>query len=168
MQEIPMDQICELARNWQAAGESWHFHVLFPGCMFNLQSNQYALVMENRTSYQTYVVYSDVGFTKVNQGLVKLLHGNKILDKEQTAIDLVDTPIKPLLERCKAYSQNNIVWHHHMFFPDCIFNQYPGKWNIVLEGRDQPQIINALYDQEPVEDLRKIEVAYFKEIDPTF
>jgi hypothetical protein len=55
-----------------------------------------------------------------------------------------------------------------MLFPDCIFNQHPGKWNIVLEGKGDSQVINVLYDEEPLEDLQQLEIAYFKEIDPSF
>jgi hypothetical protein len=168
MQEITIDQAHELSRAWQKAGESWHFHALFPDCVFNTQNIYYALVLENRTTGQTYVVYSDNGFAKASQELLKLRYGNNILNKNQTPANHSDKSIRPILDQCEVYSQNHITWHHHMFFPDCIFNQNPGKWNIVMEGRGQPHILNALYDQEPVEDLQQIEIAYFKEIDPTF
>ena len=171
MQEITIEKAHELSRAWQKAGESWHFHALFPDCVFNKKSNQHALILENRTNDQTYVVYSDDGFAKASQELLKLHYGNNILNERQASAEYIDKPIqtsKPILDQCEVYSRNNIIWHHHMFFPDCIFNQHPGKWNISLEGRGQSQILNALYDEEPVEDLQQIEIAYFKEIDPTF
>jgi hypothetical protein len=168
MQEITIDQACELSRTWQTAGESWHFHVLFPDCVFNTQSNQYAMVLENRTTDQTYVVYSEIGFAKVSQELLKLHYGDNILDKSRVPSDHTDKPIKPIMDLSEGYSRNNIIWHHHMLFPDCIFNEHPGKWNIVLEGRGESQVVNALYDEEPLDDFQQLEIAYFKEIDPTF
>ncbi len=168
MQKILIDQARGKARSWQKLGENWHFHVLFPDCVFNTQSNQYALVLENRTADQTFVVYSENGFAKVSQELLRLHYGDNILDKTQVIAFSEEKPIKQILNQCEAFSQDNILWHHHMLFPDCIFNQHPGKWNIVLEGRGETQIVNALYDEEPLDDFQQLEIAYFKEIDPTF
>jgi hypothetical protein len=168
MQEITIEQACELAKTWQTAGESWHFHVLFPGCVFNTRSNQYAMALENRTTDQTYVVYSDIGFAKVSQELLKMQYGNNFLNKSQASVGHTTKQIKPIVDQCEVYSRDNILWHHHLFFPDCIFNEHPGKWNIVMEGSGQSKIMNALYDQQPVEDFQQLEIAYFKEIDPTF
>lgn len=169
MQEITIDQVREKARSWQAKGEKWHFHVLFPDCIFNTQSNQYALVLENRTRDQTFAVYSDNGFAKLSQELLKLLYGDNILDKTRLVPRAIsETPSRPILKRCEALIRDNIPWHHHMLFPDCIYNQHRGKWNLVLESGGESQIINELYDEEPREDFQQMEIAYFEEIDPTF
>jgi hypothetical protein len=168
MQEISIDLAQEKALSWHKQGENWHFHVFFPECIFNTQGNQYAMVLENRTTDQTYVAYSERGFAKVSQELLKLHYGDNILDKERAITLAKEEPINPFLKQCAAFTRENILWHHHMLFPDCIFNQHPGKWNIVLEGKGDSQVINVLYDEEPLEDLQQLEIAYFKEIDPSF
>ena len=169
MQEITIDQAREKAKNWHANGEKWHFHVLFPHCVFNTQNSQYALVLENRTTDQTFAVYSDNGFANISQELHKLLYGDNILDKTRLVPEaLRDTSSKPILKRCEALIRDNIPWHHHMHFPDCIYNPHRGKWNIVLESKGESQFINELYDEEPREDFQRMEIAYFEEIDPTF
>ena len=53
-------------------------------------------------------------------------------------------------------------------FPDCIFNGHGGKWNITFEDKENDTIIEALYDEEPVDDLRLIEVLFFQQTDPSF
>ena len=54
-------------------------------------------------------------------------------------------------------------WHHHMLFPKCVLNKQPGKWNIVFEDPETKQITEVIYDHEPKEDLRKIEVLYYSQ-----
>jgi hypothetical protein len=49
-----------------------------------------------------------------------------------------------------------------MLFPDCIFNEHPGKWNIVLEGGETGLCINELYEEEPLAVLRELELGYFE------
>jgi hypothetical protein len=168
VQEISVDLAREKGRYWQKQGDNWHFHVLFPECVFNTKSNQYALVMENHTTGQTYVAYSENGFTKFSQELLKLRYGDNILDEERTIAQSKEEPTNPLFIQCAVFTRKNIPWHHHMLFPDCIFNQHPGKWNIILEGKGESRTINMLYDEEPLMDLQQLEIAYFKEKDPTF
>lgn len=167
MQEITIDQAREKARSWLTKGKNWHFHVLFPDCVFNTQSNQFALVLENRTADQTFAVYSDNGFAKISQEFLKLRYGDSILET-QAGVVPQEKPANTLLTQCEVFKQNKVLWHHHLLFPDCIFNQHPGKWNIVLEGSGEARTFNALYDEEPMDDFRQLEIEYFKEIDPTF
>jgi hypothetical protein len=168
MKIITIDQVRQKAKSWLRKGKKWHFHVLFPDCAFNTVHDQYALVLEDRTNCQTFVAYDDKGFAKISQELLKMRYGENILDTSQSPAASTKKPAKPILERCQTLVRDNIPWHHHLLFPDCIFNSHAGKWNLVLESGDESQAMNALYDEEPVEDLQKLEIEYFKEIDPTF
>lgn len=167
MQEITIGQAREKASSWQEQRKAWHFHVLFPNCIFNTRKDRYAMVLENRMDGETYVIYSDDGFAKFSQELLKMNYGNDIL-KAHAGGTAQEKPDNPLFAHIKRFKQNKIPWHHHMLFPDCILNDHPGKWNIVLEGSGEPQVYNALYDEDPLDDLSRIEIEYFKEIDPTF
>jgi hypothetical protein len=167
MQEITISQAREKTRVWQEQGKMWHFHVLFPDCIFNTQSKQYAMVLEDRTSGETFVIYSDNGFAKISQEFLKLHYGDDILKTRAGGVSQ-ERPANTLLAQCEIFKQNKVLWHHHMLFPDCIFNDHPGKWNIVMEGSGEARVFNALYDEEPLDDFQEIEIEYFKEIDPTF
>ena len=168
MQEIDIDQVWQKAIVWHQQGEKWHFHVFFPNCVFNLQNDRYALVVENRSADQTFVTYSPVGFAKISQDLLRLIYGDHILDKKQDSNKSHEKETRPIVYQCEQFIREKIPWHHHILFPDCNFNQHPGKWHLVLEGGADPQIFSALYDEEPLDDLQQLEIKYFKEIDPTF
>jgi len=168
MEKITVNQARQKARSWRSKGENWHFHVLFPDCAFNTAHNQFALVLENQTVGHTFVVYNNNGFAKISQELLKMRYGENILNAAQVSMTRTEKSPKPILERCETLVRDSIPWHHHLLFPACIFNSHPGKWNLVLESGEASQTMNELYDEEPLDDLQQLEIAYFKEIDPTF
>ena len=49
-----------------------------------------------------------------------------------------------------------------------MFNEHKGKWNIVFEDKENSDVIEVLYDEEPVDDLRSIEVLYSEQIAHSF
>jgi len=151
-----------MVRTWCDEGKRWHFHSLAPGCAFNSQRDHYALVLENRTEGQTTIIYSSEEFSEISQELVKMLHGKSILDREQDRDASNNEMFRQIMQRARDLQQKGIAWHHHMLFPDCIFNQHRGKWNIVFESGEDEGIVEVLYDEEPTADLRTIEVAYFR------
>ncbi len=161
-QDMTLDEIREMVRTWCDGGVRWHFHALAPGCVFSAQRDRYALVLENRTDRRTYVVYSDEAFAEISQELVKILHGESILDKEQAREVSDNEMFQRTMERAQDLQQKGVAWHHHMLYPDCIFNQHRGKWNIVFESGEDGEIVEMLYEEEPTADLRTIEVAYFR------
>ncbi len=168
MIEISIEEVRKKARLWHAQKEDWHFHVLAPHCSFNTRRDKYALVLENRTNNRTYVVFSNDKFVKVSQELVKLLHGDRILDKEKATTARGSEKMQVVLQKARDLNQRNRSWHHHMLFPDCIFNEHRGKWNIAFEEDEEDTIVEILYDEQPVDDLRLIEVLYFRQADPSF
>jgi len=164
MEETNIDDVRDKARLWQAQGKSWHFHMLTPTCALNPRKDRFAFVLENGTDHRSYVVYSEREHTQAGQELVRMLHGDNILDREEARTGGGGEKIQEILRRIEDLNDRRIPWHHHMLFPDCIFNRHEGKWNILFEDTEREDIVELLYDQEPVDDLRKIEVLYYKEI----
>src|SRR5690242_5873391 len=76
---ISLDSCLGLAREFRQARKTWHFHVLSPACMHNPNPGQYATVIENDTDGVPYIALS-IGFPGVDKDLVKMLHGDDILD----------------------------------------------------------------------------------------
>ncbi len=161
MQEITIEQVRAKARELQQKGQKWHVHALFPGCVFSKQPDKHAFVLEDRSSDLTYVTYSDKGFAELSHELLKLRYGEKILEKPANEARQ-DISANPLLNQCREFQRNQLPWHHHMLFPDCIFNEHRGKWNIVLEGGEPAICINELSDEEPLALLRELEIGYFE------
>ena len=165
MQEITIEKVKDLAREWQQQGTIWHFHMLSPDCKFNEQKNKHALILENRGDNKTYVVYSKTRNMQLGRELVKMLHGDQIVrEKPNKDPKIENEKIKVILKKAKALSDKNIAWHHHLFFSDCQFNQHLGQWVIVFEDIENNEVIEALYDHEPINDLKQIEVLYYKQV----
>lgn len=153
----------EKARLWHACGKKWHFHMLTPDCAFNRQKNKHALVLENESEGGIYVIYSKGRKMREGKMLVRLLHGSRILRKRKIAPAKRSKTIELVLKKARAMNRKGAHWHHHMLFPGCIFNKHPGKWSIVFEDPEEKRTFESLYAEEPVEDLRKIEVLFYKQ-----
>lgn len=145
------------------AGKKWHSHVLSPDCTHNPFPGHYAVVVEDDTGSVNYIAEGDESFPEEDKVLVKLLHGDDILDAGKAQggapaakASLVVAHVMDLQEKCTH-------WHHHMHFPDCAFNPFPGKWSI---GVESPSAYCAeSYPDEPVDTLREVEVIYFGNLD---
>jgi hypothetical protein len=97
---------------------------------------------------------------KQGKELVKLIYGEAILEEKAS-----DKPpgenLKIMLEKAKKFNEAGIIWHHHLLFPNCIFNRHPGKWVIFFEDPEENKVIESITDEDPIEDLRKIEILYY-------
>jgi hypothetical protein len=161
MEECSLETVVEKAKSWQAQGKSWHFHLLTPDCVFNTRRHGYALVLENETDGQTYVAYSDQSPMEVDHELVILLHGDEILAEEKITSAPTNEQMQFILKSARELNGREIPWHHHMLPPACIFNSHKGQWNIFFEDKKDDKVVEALYDGEPVDDIRQIEVLFF-------
>jgi hypothetical protein len=47
-----------------------------------------------------------------------------------------------------------------------VFNEHEGKWTIVFEDGTAEHIPELVYDDEPVDDLRRIEILFFEQARP--
>lgn len=160
---IALEECLPLANRLQSEGKPWHSHVLSPGCRFNPFVGRYAAVVEDDATHTAYIARSD-GFPEVDKQLVKMLHGDDILDAghpssaEETLLEC-----SPLLRRLVEIDDIGKPWHHHMNFPDCALNPHRGRWAITIEYEDHQ--FSESYDDEPRDILRAIEVRYFRNLD---
>lgn len=156
---IALEDCLPMAQGFQKDGKKWHSHVLSPGCRFNPYPDQYAAVIEDDNAHIAYIAVSD-GFPAVDKQLVKMLHGDDILDgghPSSAESELVAQ--SPLLRRLIEIDELGQPWHHHMNFPDCALNPHRGHWAITVETTDE-QFAES-YEDEPRDILRAIEVRYF-------
>lgn len=162
LQEVTTPEAIETqARRWHSQQKDWHFHALSPDCLFNKQPGRHALVLENSSDHQIYILYSEAEEIALAQTLVKLLHGDAILEQQPDNPPPKPPQMERILERAATLNRANLAWHHHLFFPHCVYNQDRDRWKIVFEDRANDQLLEVLYDEEPVEDLNKIELLYF-------
>ena len=162
MKEVTIEQIMEMAKDFQKQQKEWHFHMLTPDCKFNQRKDKQAFVLENRTDNDTYVTYSDTRYMEQGQILVKMLHGESIVSNEDT-LEQEDENIQKIVLKAKELNEKGVKWHHHMFFPSCEFNERKGKWCIVFEDKETDEVIESFSENEPKEKLRKIEGLYYNQ-----
>jgi len=156
---IPLEDCLDLANALRAAGRKWHSHVLSPGCLHNPLPEQFGVVIEDDADGIAYLAHSR-DFPEVDKDLVKMLHGDDILDAGKACGDNEKVAASTLLPRVREIAAGGAHWHHHMHFPDCVFNPHRGLWSISVEdGRGG--VFSETYDDEPVDVLREIEVIYF-------
>ncbi|MCZ4291638.1 hypothetical protein [Hoeflea alexandrii] len=157
---IALDECLGLARKLQADGKPWHSHVLSPGCRQNPQPDVYAVVIEDDDAGIAYMAKGDDQFPEVDKDLVRMLHGDDIIDASKLT---PDPPASALLDQLRGLQERRIPWHHHMHFPSCVFNPHPGEWAISVEAPGQ--FFSEAYPSEPVDVLRQVEVMYFSNLD---
>jgi hypothetical protein len=160
-QEIALDACLPMAERFQTEGRRWHIHVLSPGCLHNPFGEDYALVIEDDTTSTPYIANSGAGFPEVDKVLVKMLHGDDILDAPVAHPD-AGARSSRLLAHLRGLQDNGEPWHHHMHFPTCVFNPHAGHWAISIES---PGLVFAeSFAEEPVAVLREVEVLYFRNL----
>ncbi|MFH1650416.1 MAG: hypothetical protein ABIA93_07775 [Candidatus Woesearchaeota archaeon] len=160
MNETTFRAIENRAMKLQSDNTRWHFHMLTPECKFN-ESNKHAFVLEDRSSGETFVVYSEERNMALGKKLVAMLHGDKIVEEKKDS-EPTDK-VKAVLARAKELAKEGKQWHHHMLFPDCALNKHAGKWNIIFENPNADTVTEILYDDEPKADLNAIEVEYYSQ-----
>lgn len=155
---VPLEACKGIGEALHAAGTAWHFHVLSPVCLHNPYPGRFALVIEAEGQPPR---LADAGdrFPAVDEDLVKLLHGADILDRNKARGAASAAHSSWLLGQVLAQQDEGRDWHHHMHFPDCVFNPHPGAWSISVESADR--LIAEAFPDEPVDVLREVELIYF-------
>ncbi len=152
-----------LAEQFSKEKKNWHFHILTPECQLN-DSDKFALVLEDLTDNQDYVVCSDEPYLGVGRELVKLLHGDDVVkDEPEENIVPPSEQVGRLLVRAKQLTEKEKFWHHHMLFPGCKYNKHGNKWVIVFEDQEQGKIIESVSENEPKSDLQHIERLFYNQ-----
>jgi hypothetical protein len=158
---VALESCLQLAQELRRTGKKWHHHVLSPGCVYNPYPVGYALVIEDHAGSVAHIAPSD-GFPTVDKDLVRLLHGDDILDEAKVLAN-PDAMTAALLRVVAELDAKGAAWHHHMHFPACVLSPHKGKWSIAIESAGRA--VYETYDEEPVETLRAIEVSYFRNLE---
>ncbi len=162
--EVLMDRCRDIALELNQQGKNWHCHVLSPGCRLNPSKTKYAILVEDNTSDLIYFSLSKE-FPELDKELVQILHGEDILDADMAQTSKFKNELgSALILFVEKLDKQGIKWHHHMHFPDCVFNPHKGKWAISVEDGDG-RVSEECYDSEPIEILRMLEVQYFRNIE---
>ena len=157
---VELESCLDLVHGLVAAGTRWHSHVLSPVCMHNPYPGEYALVIEDDSNAIAYLARSPDGFPAVDKTFVRMLHGDDIIDAAKSpATPGCAATSSPLLLRLLELDSRRVAWHHHMHFPACQLSPQRGRWAIVIESVEGS--FAEAYDDEPVDILQQIEVAYF-------
>ncbi len=160
--EATLEECVAAAERFAARNDNWHNHVLKPDCVLNSRPGSYALVIENNTTGEVLVCFSNVNHIDEEQHIVKLRHGDAILSKpDELRVNPGDAGQQPLLDRVRVLATEQTDWHHHMCFPDCVFNSNPGQWTISLEADGHMEDVNLVSTTEPFDVLKEIEDLFF-------
>jgi len=160
MYEITIDQIKEKAEELAKEGKSWHFHILTPQCQLNDQ-DRFAFILENAEDSEVFITYSDEALMSLGKKLFPLLH-NDVLKEGDDDQSRPSPEGKKIIQRAKELTAKGQLWHHHVLFPDCIYNDSK-KWMILFEDQENQKTLKAVSDQEPKGDLKEIETLYYKQ-----
>jgi hypothetical protein len=109
-------------------------------------------------------IASSLGFPEVDKHLVKVLHGDDILDPAKTAMTRDGAAASSdFIRRILDLDARGVAWHHHMHFPCIVLSPHRGHWTIAIESAEGS--FSETYSVEPVDVLREIEVIYFQNLE---
>jgi hypothetical protein len=99
----------------------------------------------------------------LGQRLVTMMYGDEILDQGTGSTESSSEHMRSVLRKAKEFNERGVYWHSHLLFPDCAFNKHKGKWNIVFECKATGDFEEVLFDDNPVDDLNRIEILYYEQ-----
>ncbi|MFA7253242.1 MAG: hypothetical protein WC107_01665 [Patescibacteria group bacterium] len=168
MTQITELEIEELAKEYKKKGKKWHFHILTPDCRLN-QSNDFVMMLENTTDDESFVLYSTKPLTELGKNLLKLLYeedmirDSSVAQNENNEYTELAPEVQAMIDRAKELNKQGKFWHHHMFFPECMFNQDKGKWTIIFEDTEKGEIMRSVSLEEPRSELKHIEALFYNQ-----
>lgn len=164
MKKVTSAKIIRTANKLVKEGKKWHFHILAPGCVFN-KNKIFALILEDTEKKTQMVHFSFKRPSKTGQMLVELLHGKGISKAEKklwkVKSDLVSPKVMKMIERAKELNLKGFSWHHHLLFPECIFNEDSRYWTLIFEDPINGEVIKDKSKSEPKKALKKIEPLFY-------
>ena len=161
MRKVTSKKILKTARGLDKEGKRWHFHILTPGCVFN-KDKRFALILENTSEKEQFIHFYLKKPSKTGQKLVEMLHGMGISKKGKISdVTLKNTKLSAKVElmvkRAIELNLKGFSWHHHVLFPDCMFNKDSRYWTLVFENPLDNEAIEERFKEEPIEALSQIE-----------
>jgi hypothetical protein len=160
MKVVTQEEILNIAQSFHTNKSEWHFHLLTPDCMLNT-SKQFALVVEDKDAHEVYVYATKDKPMATSETLLRLLHGNQIMDKNKEEKGNMSATVTTMMIRAKELNDHGFFWHHHVLFPYCTYNRHQDKWTIIFEDPEKKEIIESISDKEPKADMNTIEPAFY-------
>ena len=163
MQKVTVKEIIKTAERLKKQERKWHFHILTPGCTFN-KDKRFVLILENASDKEQFVHFSLKKPAKTGQKLVEMLHGvnTKTPSARSTRSGLKLSPkVNQMVERAIELNNKGFAWHHHLLFPDCIFNKDSRYWTLVFEDPLNGKVIEEMSNEKPKEVLKKLEPLFY-------
>ncbi len=161
--ETTLEAIEAIAEKLCREERSWHFHILTKDCIFN-DGADFALILESSDSQECFVNYCLEKPTELGKRLVKLLHGEDVLQEVASGnAGEIQADGRRIITRAQELGHRGTLWHHHMLFPDCIFNEDKGKWTITLEDLERQEILKSVSNDEPKKVLREMERIFYQQ-----
>lgn len=160
MKAVTKEEIVQIGEGLNAQNSPWHFHLLTPDCLLN-SSDKFVLVLEDKDNKEVYTYSADDKPMDASESLLRLLHGNKIMDDKEEDLGKMSEKVTEMMQRAKELNGHGFFWHHHVLFPYCTYNPHPGKWTIILEDPEKKEKMESISDQEPKADMKIIEPAFY-------
>ena len=167
MEQVEPEKLLEIARQLAGNGERFHNHVLSADCELN-DRRQCALILEASDRNQVFVTYSDEPMMDVGRALASLVHGADALEgsinENQEGDPQPDSPIVgEMMRRARDLVARGVHWHHHILFPECVFNPHPGSWTIVFEDPGNGETLQSVTPDKPTKDIQITETLFFSQ-----
>ncbi len=174
MKRVSSAKILKTAKRLDKDGKKWHFHILTPGCVFN-KDKRFALILENTFDNEQLVHISLKKPVKTGQKLVEMLHGTPkksfLLPRSTSSRRMGDSTgqegtwispkVRNMIKKATELNLKRFSWHHHLLFPDCMFNKDSRYWTLVFENPLDNEVIEERFKEEPIEALSQIEPLYY-------
>lgn len=160
MQAVTQEEMLQKAESFHTNKKEWHFHLLTPDCMLNT-SEQFVLVLEEKDTHEVYMYAAKDKPMATSEALLRLLHGNYIMDDNKEEKDNMSEAVATMMTRAKQVNDHGFFWHHHVLFPYCTYNKHQNKWTIIFEDPEKKELLESISDAEPRADMNTIEPAFY-------
>jgi hypothetical protein len=98
----------------------------------------------------------------LSKRLAEMVHGSEVMDITNTSLSYNPSrTMEPILHLIADLTNRGINWHHHVFFPGCVFNDSTTDYSLVLEDPTCKTRLVSNTKTEPIEDLKQIEAAFY-------
>jgi len=163
MNHVSKEEITDIVNGLNTTGRQWHYHLMTPTCRFN-DTDQFALFVEDVENDKAYVLLSERAQMKISKVFAKLLHGKDVVENtlSNSATELTRQE-KNIIEQIDELTSLGMHWHHHVFFPHCIFSNHKDNFELVLENPSNQSTIISVSRYEPKQVLRYIEKAFYSQ-----
>jgi hypothetical protein len=163
MLRITASKIIITAQSLKKKEKKCHFHILTPGCTFN-KDKRFALVLENTSDNEQFIYFSLKKPAKTGKKLVEMLHDEGISDNKSTqvgSLKKLSPKVERMIETAKELNIKGFGWHHHLLFPDCMFNHDSRYWTLVFEDPLNGEVIKDISKVKPEEALKEIKPLFY-------